>query len=84
MQAPPQLTLYHRPGCHLCQEMEGALRRLQPSLGFQLQRLDVDADTRLRDQYGWLVPLLFIEQREICRYFLDEGALHDALEACRT
>jgi hypothetical protein len=74
----PQLTLYHRAGCHLCREMEEGLRRLQPDLGFQLTLVDIDGATALRDQYGTLVPLLMGEGGEVCRYFLDEAALRAA------
>jgi len=84
MPESPRLSLYHRLGCHLCQEMEAELRRLQPGLGFQLVLIDVDSATALRDQYGALVPVLVGEQGEVCRYFLDEGALRAALAPSST
>jgi len=75
----PRLVLYHRPECHLCHEMEAALRQLAPTLGFTLDLVNVDGATELRDRYGALVPLLSGPGSEICRYILDEAALRRRL-----
>lgn len=75
----PELTLYYREGCHLCEEMLQALRGLQPRLGFRLQLLDVDRDPGLRRRYDEWVPVLNHGEREICHYRLDEAALREAL-----
>ena len=74
---PVRLTLYYREGCHLCQDMLQALRGLQSHLGFELQLVDIDRDTRLRQRYDEWVPVLCREERELCHYYLDEQALRD-------
>ncbi len=73
-----RLTLYYREGCHLCQNMLQALRGLQSHLGFELQLVDIDRDTRLRQRYDEWVPVLCEDERELCHYYLDEQALRDA------
>jgi hypothetical protein len=55
-----------------------ALRGLQSHLGFELQLVDIDGDTRLRQRYDEWVPVLCHEEHELCHYYLDEQALRDA------
>ena len=75
---PVRLTLYYREGCHLCQNMLQALRGLQSRLGFELELVDVDRDTRLRQRYDEWVPVLCQEEQELCHYDLDEQAVREA------
>ena len=71
----PQLTLYYREGCHLCEAMLQALRGLQPRLGFGLTLVDIDRRQDLRQRYDEWVPVLSAGAEEICHYHLDEAAL---------
>lgn len=71
----PPLILYYREGCHLCDLMVQALRGLQPRLGFELRLVDVDGDPELQRRYDEWVPALFLGEREVCHYQLDERAL---------
>ena len=72
---PAELILYSRQGCHLCEDFEAELRRVQPDWGFALQLRDVDARPEWVDAFGDKVPLLVAagpaENLEISRYFLD-------------
>ncbi|MEJ2345293.1 MAG: glutaredoxin family protein [Gammaproteobacteria bacterium] len=69
------LTLYGRSGCHLCEDMEQQLRRLQPEHGFELAVVDIDGDPALGGEYGLKIPVLMAGAREICHYRLDFDAL---------
>ena len=85
--APLPLTLYSRSYCHLCQDMEAALRTLDADYAFDLQVLDIDADPLLEERYDELVPVLMAGDLELARYRLDLGLLRDWLDvnhpACR-
>ncbi|MGA7801174.1 MAG: glutaredoxin family protein [Gammaproteobacteria bacterium] len=74
-----RLALYGRAYCHLCTDMESALRTLQGTLGFTLDVHDVDADPVLERRFGELVPVLMAGDTEICHYFLDEQRLRQYL-----
>ncbi len=74
-----RLTLYGRPGCHLCDDMRAALAVLRPRHGFSLEEVDVDASPDLAQRYGTLIPVLVYAEREVCHYFLDPDALEQAL-----
>lgn len=65
------LTLYGRGYCHLCDDMLAALEELRGEFSFSVEVVDVDADERLEERYGELVPVLEAEGQELCHYFLD-------------
>jgi thiol-disulfide isomerase/thioredoxin len=69
--SPVTLVLYSRNHCHLCEDMYLQLEELQGEYGFELVVRDVDTDPDWTSAYGDEVPLLFAEDVEICRYFLD-------------
>ena len=69
--SPVTLVLYSRTHCHLCEDMHLQLEELQAEYGFELVVRDVDADPDWALAYGDEVPLLFAEDVEICRHFLD-------------
>ena len=74
-----QLTLVSRGYCHLCHDMEEALKPLIAKFGAEMVVLDVDADPYLEALYDELVPVLLAgdgsSHQEICHYFLDEQAV---------
>jgi hypothetical protein len=74
-----ELFLYHRYGCHLCEEMLERLRELEAVWGFRVLVEDVDADPELLRRYDETVPVLEGTGAEICRYVLDEEALRQYL-----
>lgn len=61
--------------------MLGALERLRAEhgLGFEIEVVDVDADSLLLSRYDELVPVLVAivatDVRELCHYFLDSSAV---------
>lgn len=73
------LTLYHREGCHLCDEMLLALEHTQTELDFEIDRVDIDANPSLRRRFNEKVPVLALGEDIICCHRLDELALRQAL-----
>ncbi|CAM3328253.1 glutaredoxin family protein [Deinococcus saxicola] len=67
----PLLTLYTRTGCHLCEQAEENLARLE----FRVQLLDVDTKAEWRRQYGDDVPVLTLGERVLARGVLSLGRL---------
>lgn len=54
----PELVLYFREGCHLCDDMDQLLGELLEPGSFRLTRIDIDEDPSLRDAYNVRVPVL--------------------------
>ena len=75
----PAFTLISRSYCHLCHEMELALRRMTSEFVFDLEVVDVDASPDLLARYDELVPVLLHDGTELCHYFLDEAKVRDLL-----
>ncbi len=80
-----RLTLVSRSYCHLCTEMEVALRALLADSGVyvELEVLDVDADPALEARYDELVPVLLHAGHELCHYFLEVSKVRDYLSKIR-
>lgn len=73
------LTVYERSGCHLCEDMVSILSEWTAELGFEIERVDIDASPDLAARYGTRVPVLAYGSIEVCHHFLDLDALHRAL-----
>lgn len=78
-----KLTLVSRACCHLCDDMEMALRPLSAEFGIRVDRIDVDADAELKARYDELVPVLLHEDSELCHYFLEVAKVRDYLTKIR-
>jgi glutaredoxin len=80
MSVPVKLTLYTRTGCHLCEDMEQALRELATEYEFVIDSVPIETDPELERSYGAKIPVLARGDAEICHYFLDRVALMRALD----
>jgi glutaredoxin len=73
------VTLITRANCHLCDDAEQTLRRLQAELGFVLESLDVDGDTERRAEYSDRVPVILIDGKEHGFWRVEEKRFRTAL-----
>ncbi len=62
-QAPLELVLYTRAGCHLCDEMLLEIERARLGGRCVLRQVDVDADPELAARYGRSIPVLALAGR---------------------
>lgn len=69
------LTLYTRPGCHLCDDLKTILLRVRRQREFDLTEIDISGDPALERRYGHDIPVLFIDGVETARHRIDEGEL---------
>jgi glutaredoxin len=78
------LTVYSKPGCHLCEQALEVLRRLQGELGFELAELDITSDEQLHRDYFDRIPVIRTEDGEdLCEYFVYEAVVRERLESRR-
>jgi glutaredoxin len=77
------LTLYGRPGCHLCEEMKAVIDRVRVERAFELREVDISGVPDLERRYGTEIPVLEIDGRKVAKYRLDEAALVKMLAARR-
>jgi glutaredoxin len=74
------VTLYSKPGCHLCVEAQGVLRKLRPELGFELREVDITTDEALHRAYFERIPVVTLDDEELFEYFVDEDALRQRFQ----
>jgi hypothetical protein len=68
-------------GCHLCDEAEAELNRLQPRYAHTLERIDIDTDAELMRRYGEQIPVLVMREREYAAPLTREVIEHALAEA---
>ena len=77
------LTIYSRPGCHLCDEMKAIVHRVadaaKPPLA--VEEIDISTDPDLEARYGLEIPVLLVDGRKIAKYRVTEEALSRILRA---
>nr|WP_284155493.1 glutaredoxin family protein [Sulfuricystis multivorans] len=73
------MTLYGRPGCHLCADMLAVLEDFRSEHGCAIEVRNIDDDPAWRDRFGSRIPVLMLGETEICHFFLDLVALRAAL-----
>ena len=78
----PELVLYGRAGCHLCQAMAHELGPHLERLGLQLKQIDISGEVELEARYGWDIPVLAFGSEEICRHFFDLQCFQAKLSDC--
>ncbi len=78
-----QVTILSRHQCELCDVVLNMARRLQATLSFGLNQVDIDADVQLLARYGSRVPVVLIDQVEIGSGALTEGDLRRAIKRAR-
>ena len=76
----PRVTLYGKPGCHLCDEARAAVRRVRADQAFDLEEVDISLDPVLHRRYGERIPVLALDGEELFDYYVDEAVLRERLD----
>jgi glutaredoxin len=69
------VTLYGRPGCHLCEEALEALRRVQRNAPFTLHQINIETDDELHKRYLERIPVITLDGEHLFDFEVDEQAL---------
>lgn len=75
----PELLLYGRPGCHLCDDARARLVVLAAELGFRLHEHDIESDDELFKRYLERIPVGVLDGEHLFDFFVDEGELRRRL-----
>ena len=68
---PREVTLYTRPGCHLCEEAKAAIAPLLREFGAVMREMNIENDPVLEERYGWDIPVIFIGSRKAAKHRVD-------------
>ena len=75
----PAVTLYGRPGCHLCDEARAVLEGVRTDAPFELREIDIERDDELFKRYLERIPVVCLDGEELFEYHVDERTLRRRL-----
>jgi glutaredoxin len=75
----PVLTLYGKPGCHLCDEARDALARAVAGHEVEIEHVDVTLDPGMERRYGHRIPVVALDGEELFEYVVDAQLLAERL-----
>jgi glutaredoxin len=68
---PRDVTIYSRPGCHLCEEAKAQIAPLLAEFRARLTEINIDEDADLRAKYDYDVPVIFLGARKAAKHRVD-------------
>jgi glutaredoxin len=71
------LTIYSKPGCHLCDDMKALVARVAKPLAGKVtvNEVDISGDANLEAQYALEIPVLLVDGKKAAKYRITEEAL---------
>jgi glutaredoxin len=76
-----RVTLYGKPGCHLCDDAREVIARVCADLGTSYQEVDITTDPELMRRYGEQIPVTLVDGAQHDFWRVDEPRLRSALSA---
>lgn len=81
MSNSPHVTVYGKPGCHLCEQAEGDVAAVCESLGVTWEAISILGDPVLVDRYGEEIPVIMIDDQRHDFFRIDPVRFRAALVA---
>ena len=68
------VTIYSRPGCHLCEDMKTTIERAveRSALDVRIEEIDISTDADLETRYGSEIPVLLVDGKKAAKYRISE------------
>ena len=75
-----EVTLYTRPGCHLCEDAKKLILPLLQEFGATLREVNIDEDSDLTARYGLDIPVILIGTHKAAKHRVDVEQFRRQLE----
>jgi glutaredoxin len=75
------VTVYSRPGCHLCDEMKAVVDRVARRVPLTMEIIDISNNPQLEARYGLEIPVLLVNGTKAAKHRVTEDDLRRILEA---
>jgi glutaredoxin len=75
-----RLTLYGKPGCHLCDDARAAVEAVRAERPFELEEVDITLDPLLFRRYVERIPVVAIDGREALELLVDAKSVRECLD----
>ncbi len=74
-----RVTLYTKPGCHLCDVAHGVLVAAQTRHAFDLTEVDIERDPAVFERFQYDIPVVEIDGRRAFKHRIDPAVLERRL-----
>jgi glutaredoxin len=74
-----RVTLYSRPGCHLCDDARAIIEQVCAELGESYAEVSIDDDPELQSRFTNEVPVTFVDGKQHDFWRVDPVRLRAAL-----
>ena len=74
-----RVTLYSKPGCHLCEDAEAVIERVCADVGESYDEVSILDDPALLERYAEEIPVTLVDGKQHDFWRVDEGRLRAAL-----
>ena len=74
------VTLYGKPGCHLCETAYQAVLAVKEERDFELREVDITLEPGLERAYRERIPVVAVDGDELWEYRVDPAELRDRLD----
>jgi glutaredoxin len=78
------VTLYGKPGCHLCDDAKAVIEGVRSEHEFELKEVDITLDPGLFRAYGERIPVVAVDGVERFEFFVDPAELTRSLDRVKT
>jgi glutaredoxin len=79
-----RVTLYGKPGCHLCEDARAVIQRVRVEHDFDLEEVDITLDPGLYRRYRERIPVVAVDGVERFEFFVDPAELTRSLDRVGT
>ena len=74
------ITIYSKPGCHLCDRAKEVIDRCRAKVEFAIEIVDISQNPELLERYRDDIPVILLDGNEIARHFVRERKLLELLQ----
>jgi glutaredoxin len=74
------ITIYSKPGCHLCDRAKEVIERCHTKVEFTLEVVDISQNSELLQRYRDDIPVILLDGNEIARHFVRERKVLELLQ----
>jgi glutaredoxin len=70
MSAKPHVTLYTKPGCHLCEEAKREMEAAGIAEEYTFEEVDIEQSPEAYERYKFEIPVVHVDGRKAFKYHL--------------
>jgi glutaredoxin len=75
-----RVTLYTKPGCHLCESVEQVVARVAAKRKLDVETRNIEADPSDFQKYQFDIPVVLVDGKEVARHRLTVREFEAALD----